>query len=83
MVKLPVCCDPHKGLSVVSEAEVDVFLESQQTVENSESDENTCLLRSLYAGQEETEPDKEQQTGFKLGKGYIKAIYCHLVYLYA
>ena len=23
----PVCCDPHKGFSVVSEAEVDVFLE--------------------------------------------------------
>ena len=23
----PVCCDPHKGFSVVNEAEVDVFLE--------------------------------------------------------
>ena len=23
----PVCCDPHKGFSIVSEAEVDVFME--------------------------------------------------------
>ena len=23
----------------------------------------------------------EQQTGSKLGKGYIKAVYCHLAYL--
>ena len=27
------------------------------------------------------EPDMEQQTGSKLGKGYAKAIYCHPVYL--
>ena len=27
------------------------------------------------------ELDMEQQTGSKLGKEYIKAIYCHLVYL--
>ena len=26
-------------------------------------------------------PDMEQQTGSKLGKEYIKAIYCHLAYL--
>ena len=24
----PVCCDPHKGFSVVNEAEVNIFLES-------------------------------------------------------
>ena len=24
----PVCCDPHRGFSVVNETEVDVFLES-------------------------------------------------------
>ena len=23
----------------------------------------------------------EQQTGFKLGKGYVKAVYCHSAYL--
>ena len=42
----------------------------------------TCLLRNLYAGQEATvKPDMEQQTGSKLGKEYIKAIYCHPAYL--
>ena len=41
----------------------------------------TCLLRNLYAGQEATEPDMKQLTGSKLGKEYIKAVYCHLTYL--
>ena len=27
------------------------------------------------------EPDMEQQTGLKLGKEYVKAVYCHLAYL--
>ena len=27
------------------------------------------------------EPDMEQQTGFKSGKEYVKAIYCHPAYL--
>ena len=27
------------------------------------------------------EPDMEQWTGSKLGKKYIKAVYCHLAYL--
>ena len=27
------------------------------------------------------EPDIEQQTGSKLGKEYVKAIYCHSAYL--
>ena len=31
-------------------------------------DQLTCLLRNVYAGQEETELDKEKQTGSKLGK---------------
>ena len=41
----------------------------------------TCLLRNLYAGQEETEPDMEQWAGSKLGKEYIKAVYCQLAHL--
>ena len=41
----------------------------------------TCLLRNLYAGQEATELDMKQQTGSKLGKEYVKAVYCHLAYL--
>ena len=40
-----------------------------------------CLLRNLYAGQEATEPDIEQRTGSKLGKEYVKAVYCHPAYL--
>ena len=35
----------------------------------------TCLLRSLYAGQEATEPDMKQWTGSKLGKEFIQAVY--------
>ena len=41
----------------------------------------TCLLRNLYASQEATEPNMEQQTGSKLGKEYVKAVYCYPVYL--
>ena len=42
----------------------------------------TCLLRNLYAGQEATaELNKEQQTGSKSGKEYIKSEYCHPDYL--
>ena len=45
-------------------------------------DHLTCLLRNMYAGQEAIlEPDMEQQTGSKLGKEYIKAVYCHPDYL--
>ena len=45
-------------------------------------DHLTCLLRNLYAGEEaKLEPDIEQQTGSKLGKEYIKAVYCHPAYL--
>ena len=42
-----------------------------------------CLLRNLYAGQEETvrELDMEQQTGSKQEKEYVKAVYCHPAYL--
>ena len=46
------------------------------------SDHFTCLLRNLYAGQEATlEPVMEQQTGSKLGKEDVKAVYCRPVYL--
>ena len=41
-------------------------------------DHLTCLLRNLYAGQEQQlELDMEQQTSSKQEKGYIKAVYCH------
>ena len=42
----------------------------------------TCLLRNLYAGQESTvRTRREQRTGSKLGKEYVKAAYCHPAYL--
>ena len=41
----------------------------------------TCLLRNLSAGQEAIEPDKEQQIGSKLGKEYVKVVYCYPAYL--
>ena len=45
-------------------------------------DHLTCLLRNLYAGQEaQLDLDMEQQTGFKSGKEYINAVYCHPAYL--
>ena len=46
--------------------------------ENEILDNFTCLLRNLYASQE---PDMEQWTGSKLGKEYVKAVYCHSAYL--
>ena len=41
-------------------------------------DHLTCLLRNLYAGQEATVRTKHSS---KLGKEYIKAVYCHPAYL--
>ena len=41
----------------------------------------TCLLRNLYASQEATvRLDMEQRTGSKLGKEYVKGVYCHPAY---
>ena len=44
-------------------------------------DHLSCLLRNVYARKEVTESDMEQQTGSKLGKEYIKAVYCNPAYL--
>ena len=45
-------------------------------------DHLNCLLRNLYAGQEQQlELDMEQQTGSKWGKEYVKAVCCHPAYL--
>ena len=43
------------------------------------SDHCTCILRNLYASQEATvRTRRETQTGSKLGKEYVKAVYCQL-----
>ena len=45
-------------------------------------DHFTCLLRNLYAGQEATvKPAMDQWTDSKLGKEYVKVVYCHPAYL--
>ena len=61
------CVDHYKLWKILKEMRVPDYL--------------TCLLRNLYVGQEVTEPDMEQWTGSKLGKEYIKAVYCHPAYL--
>ena len=35
----------------------------------------------MLVKKQQLEPDMKQQTGSKLGKEYIKAVYCHLAYL--
>ena len=59
---------------------------SQQIVEKLTEkgipDHLTCLLRNLYAGQETTvRTEHGTKTGSNLGKEYVKAVYCHLVYI--
>ena len=62
------------------------------TLENSSRDKNTrqiripdhltYLLRNLYAGQEITvKTGHGTPTGSKLGKEYVKAVYCHPTYI--
>ena len=68
-----VCVDHNKLWKILQEMEI--------------PDHLTCPLRNLYAAQEGTVRhgqhglDMEQQTGSKLGKEYIKAVYCHPAYL--
>ena len=46
------------------------------------TDHLTSLLRKLYADQEATAKTRHgTQIGSKLGKEYVKAIYCHPAYL--
>ena len=55
-------------------------------MENSERDGNTRppdlpLEKSVCRTGSKLELDMEQQTGSKLGKEYVKAVYCHPAYL--
>ena len=63
------CVDHHKLWKILKEMGI--------------PDHLTCLLRNLYAGQEATvlELDMEQHTGYKSGREYVKAVYCHPAYL--
>ena len=43
-----------------------------------------CLLRNcMQVKKQQLEPNMEQQTGSKLRKEYVKAVYCTLLNLYA
>ena len=45
-------------------------------------DHLTCLWRNcMQVRKQQLEPDMEQQTGFKSGKEYVKAVCCHPAYL--
>ena len=45
-------------------------------------DHLNCLLRTcMQVKKQQLELDMEQQTGSKLGKEYVKAVYCHPAYL--
>ena len=50
------------------------------------SDHLICLLQNLMqVKKQQLEPDMQQRPGSKLGKEYVKAVYCHHAYfnLYA
>ena len=45
-------------------------------------DHLTCFLRNfMQVKKQQLELDMEQQTGSKLGKEYVKAVYCHPAHL--
>ena len=59
---------------------------SQQIAENSERWEYQTILAAswemcMQIKKQQLELDMEQQTGSKLGKEYVKAVYCHPAYL--
>ena len=51
-------------------------------LEMSIRDHLTCILRNVYAGQEATVRTAHGTTDwFQIGKEYVKAVYCHPLYL--
>ena len=45
-------------------------------------DHLTCLIEAyMQVRKQQLEPDMEQQSGSKLGKEYVKTVYCHPAYL--
>ena len=72
---------------IVTEYKVKAFnCVDHNKLENSEWDENidhlTSLLRNLYVGQEATVRTRlGKMDWFQIGKGVVKAVYCHPAYL--
>ena len=50
-------------------------------LENSERDGNTSWEICMHVKKQQLELNIEKWTGFKLGKEYVKAVYCHPTYL--
>ena len=61
------CVDHNKLLKILQEMEI--------------ADYFTCLLRNWYAGKEATVRIRHGKRSSKLRKEYVKAVYCHPVYL--
>ena len=62
------CVDHHKLWEILQEMGI--------------PDNLTCLLEiCIQVKKQQLELDMEQQTGSRLGKEYIKAVYCHPTYL--
>ena len=62
------CVDHNKLWKILKEFEI--------------ADHLTCLLRNLHAGQEATVRTGHGTTDwFQIGKGCVKAVYCHPAYL--
>ena len=53
------------------------FLERWEYQTTSPASRETCM----QVKKQQLEVDMEQWTGSKLGKEYVKAVYCHLAYL--
>ena len=69
--------DYTKAFDCVDHSKLWEILQEMET-----PDHLTCLLRNLYAGEEATlDLEMEQQTDSKLGKEYVKVVYCHPAYL--
>ena len=54
-----------------------VFMPEESHGQKSLAPWETCM----QVKKQQLEPDVEQETGSKLGKEYVKAVYCHPAYL--
>ena len=95
-IKLPTSAGSSKKQEISRKTSISALLTVPKpltvwitTVENSERDGNArppdlplekSVCRSGSSNQQ-LELDMEQQTGSKLGKEYVKAVYCHPAYL--
>ena len=50
-------------------------------MEYSKKNQTPCWEICMQVKKQQLELDMEQQTGSKVGKEYIKAVYCHPAYL--